>query len=346
MVRRVSRTERLTALLESAIERLEDGDLAAAKLKLNQAARIDPQDPDLLTVQASVAMLEGDPNRALELSDKAVTRAPEDVHVLIAAADIALAADPERSVEYAKRAVDLVDEEDDLINAILILATALCTTGRADEAREALGELASSAIDDPGTIIDIAEAFMHAGDPTTSELWLHRAIDKDDEFAADAWHGIGRCRETKGDRDGMIAAWLETRRRDLALEAAHAPHLEIDDEQLEAIAAAALAELPPEVRKHLVEVPILIEDHPSEERIRDGWDPRLLGIFEGTPLPEQSTLGGAPSITTIHIFRRNLERAADGDPDQLAEDIRVTVLHETAHYFGLDEDDLEKLGLD
>ncbi len=342
----MTRTERLTSLVESAIERLEDGDLPAAKKKLDQAARIDPQDPDLLTVQASVAMIEGDLDRAIELSGKAVERAPEDVHVLIAAADIALSAEPERSVGYARRAIALVEEEDDLVNAILILSEALCATDQPAEARAALGELATSAIDDPASIIDIAGAFLTAEDPTTAELWLRRATDGDDELAADAWHGIGQCREAKGDREGMIAAWLETRRRDAALAPPEDDGEPVPDDELEAIATAALEELPANVIAHLANVPILIEDRPSEHLVKDGWDPRLLGIFEGTPLPEQSTMGGAPTITTIHLFRRNLERVADGDPETLAEEIRVTVLHETAHYFGLDEAELEKLGLD
>ena len=51
------------------------------------------------------------------------------------------------------------------------------------------------------------------------------------------------------------------------------------------------------------------------------------------------------TITNILLFRKNLERAAT-DAAHLVEEIRITVLHETAHYFGLDEDDLEELGLD
>ena len=51
------------------------------------------------------------------------------------------------------------------------------------------------------------------------------------------------------------------------------------------------------------------------------------------------------SPTHIRLFKTNLERSAL-DLDHLAEEVRITVLHETAHYFGLDEDDLIKLGLD
>ncbi|MBP8811944.1 MAG: metallopeptidase family protein, partial [Kofleriaceae bacterium] len=104
--------------------------------------------------------------------------------------------------------------------------------------------------------------------------------------------------------------------------------------------------LPEEVQAKLTNVPILIDDLPSDHLVEDGIDPRLLGVFEGTPMPEESAVGGAPTVTSIHLFRKNLERAGGGDPEAIADEVRTTVLHETAHYFGLDDDELEKLGLD
>jgi len=57
-------------------------------------------------------------------------------------------------------------------------------------------------------------------------------------------------------------------------------------------------------------------------------------------------VGDVPTTAThIRLFKRNLERIAH-DLDDLAEEVRITVLHETAHYFGLEDDDLEKIGLD
>jgi predicted Zn-dependent protease with MMP-like domain len=116
----------------------------------------------------------------------------------------------------------------------------------------------------------------------------------------------------------------------------------ISEDELERIAAATLAELPADVRKRLENVPILIDDLPSRELVADGLDPRLLGLFQGNEMADH---GSAPAVTNIHLFRRNLERVSN-DLDQLAEEVRITVLHETAHYFGLDEDDLEAIGLD
>ena len=52
----------------------------------------------------------------------------------------------------------------------------------------------------------------------------------------------------------------------------------------------------------------------------------------------------ARSLDAIHLFQRNLEAAA-GSREELEDEIRITVLHETAHFFGLEDDDLEAIGL-
>ncbi len=340
----MSRSDRLVSLVESAIACLDEGDVEGAEAKLAQAARIDPQHPDVLSVQASIAAIDGDLERAKDLAGKALERDPENAGLLINAADFALLGmDPEAALDFARRASELVDEESDLVAVVLIMAQAHLALENPAAAREALGELASSAIDDADMILDVAHTHLSAEDPTTAELWLRRLASGDDESAADAWHMIGLCREAKGDAEGMIAAWLETQRRDAA---APAEEPLFNDDEIEDIVTAALEELPPEVHTHLAKVPILIDDRPNEAMVKDGCDPRVLGIFDGTPMPEISNVGGAPTVTTIHIFKANLERTCGEDRELLAEEIRVTVLHETAHYFGLEEEDLEKLGLD
>ncbi len=118
----------------------------------------------------------------------------------------------------------------------------------------------------------------------------------------------------------------------------------ITEDEVEKIATAAFAELPETIRGKLENVPIMIDDVPSEQLVSEGVDPRLLGLFQGTAMPDD-TGAGVPALTTILLFKRNLERVAQ-DREHLEQEIRITVLHETAHYFGLDDEDLEKLGLD
>ena len=89
----------------------------------------------------------------------------------------------------------------------------------------------------------------------------------------------------------------------------------------------ALDALPPDLARGLKNVAVVVEDENTGE-------PGLLGLFEEAPyLPAKVT-----------IYRRPLEAAFGHDPELLEHEIRVTVLHELAHYFGLDEGRLAELG--
>ena len=88
----------------------------------------------------------------------------------------------------------------------------------------------------------------------------------------------------------------------------------------------ALDALPPPIAERLENVAVVVED-------QDPDDPELFGLWQSHEfLPDKIT-----------IFRRPLVRAFP-DPQELEEEIRVTVLHELAHYFGIDEDRLDELG--
>lgn len=108
-----------------------------------------------------------------------------------------------------------------------------------------------------------------------------------------------------------------------------------------------LDRLPKEFRDHLGNLEIVIEKRPSAELMREeGLDPRhdtLYGIYQGVPLPERSLLDPPLLPDKITIFSEPL---LEDFPDQedLHEEIRLTVLHEIAHFFGMDEDEIEDLG--
>ena len=98
---------------------------------------------------------------------------------------------------------------------------------------------------------------------------------------------------------------------------------------------AALDSLPPRLTAALDNVAVVVEDeHPD--------DPDLFGLYEGIPLPERGDMAGALP-DRITIFRLPLEDEF-ADPQELEREIRITVLHELGHYFGLDEDRLAELG--
>ena len=111
--------------------------------------------------------------------------------------------------------------------------------------------------------------------------------------------------------------------------------------------ARVVDRLPKEFRQQLRNVEFIVEDRPSKELLRaEGLDPdqdTLYGIYEGVPLPERSALDPPLLPDKITLFAEPLLQDF-ADPDELREEIRLTVLHEIAHYFGMDEDEIEELG--
>ncbi len=99
---------------------------------------------------------------------------------------------------------------------------------------------------------------------------------------------------------------------------------------------AALDLLPPGLARALENVAVVVEDeHPD--------DPDLFGLYHGVPLPERGSGYSGQLPDRVSIYQAPLEEEFP-DPDELIDEIRITVLHELAHYFGIDEDRIAELG--
>jgi predicted Zn-dependent protease with MMP-like domain len=110
----------------------------------------------------------------------------------------------------------------------------------------------------------------------------------------------------------------------------------VDDAEFEEHVRRALDDLPPQLARAIDNVAVVVRDeHPD--------DPDLFGLYEGVPLPERSSQRSGNLPDRIAIYRRPLVESFD-DPDELEREIRITVLHELAHYFGIDEERLSELG--
>lgn len=111
--------------------------------------------------------------------------------------------------------------------------------------------------------------------------------------------------------------------------------------------AQVLDRLPRQFREQLRNVEFVVERRPSAELLRsEGLDPRmdtLYGLYQGVPLPDRSSLDPPLLPDKISIFAEPLLRDFT-DPEELRDEIRLTVLHEIAHYFGMDEEEVEDLG--
>lgn len=112
--------------------------------------------------------------------------------------------------------------------------------------------------------------------------------------------------------------------------------IDISDERFEQLVDQALASIPDDIMQHISNVVFLIEDlHPD--------NPWILGLYHGVALPNRTFDHTGYLPDTITIYRQALKNFCRTE-EQLVEQTRITVMHEVGHYFGLDEDDLDRLG--
>ena len=114
--------------------------------------------------------------------------------------------------------------------------------------------------------------------------------------------------------------------------------------------------LPDGVRALVEEVPIIVLDRPTPAMARSlGMTEKeareLCGLHSGIAMTERSVEHSGILPTDIHLFREGIVDLAGGweaddAENHIYEEIRITVLHELGHHYGLDEDDLEDLGYD
>ena len=115
--------------------------------------------------------------------------------------------------------------------------------------------------------------------------------------------------------------------------------LDIGQEEFEALVAQALDAIPDELARLVDNVVFVVEDD-----VPDGEEP-LLGLYEGVPLTERGSWYAGVLPDRITVYRRPTLEICDTVED-VVDEVHVTVVHEIAHHFGIDDDRLHELGYD
>lgn len=110
----------------------------------------------------------------------------------------------------------------------------------------------------------------------------------------------------------------------------------VTQEEFEAMINDALDTIPEEFARHMTNMVVLARNVNED-------NPELLGLFSGVPLPEQHANHTGFLPDAVFIYKDTLEAMCTNE-EQLREEVRVTVLHEVGHYFGLEEHELHELG--
>ena len=109
----------------------------------------------------------------------------------------------------------------------------------------------------------------------------------------------------------------------------------VDEARFERLVSDALDSLPEPLGETMENVVVVVEDaHPDED---------LLGLYEGVPLTERQDYGALAMPDRVTVYRLAICAICDSE-QELIEEITVTVVHEVAHHFGIDDDTLHELG--
>jgi predicted Zn-dependent protease with MMP-like domain len=113
--------------------------------------------------------------------------------------------------------------------------------------------------------------------------------------------------------------------------------VELSDDRFAELVEEAFRSVPPELAQLLDNVALFIEDDPPPD------DPDLLGVYDGVALTERDSMYGGVLPDRIVVFRNPTLDICDTEEDVIRE-VRITVVHEIAHHFGIDDDRLHELG--
>lgn len=114
--------------------------------------------------------------------------------------------------------------------------------------------------------------------------------------------------------------------------------MEVSLARFEALVAEALDLIPDELAEAIDNLAVFVVDESPE-------DPDLLGLYDGIPLTDREHYGGMIMPDRISIYRKPICALSD-DEEEIVEQVRITVIHEVAHHFGIDDERLEELGWD
>jgi predicted Zn-dependent protease with MMP-like domain len=122
--------------------------------------------------------------------------------------------------------------------------------------------------------------------------------------------------------------------------------MKLNNKEFDRIVQQAIGRIPEEIRQHLDNILITVQQRPTPEMLAEmGYPPDepLLGIYWGVPLNERSAAEPPLYPDTIFIFKEPLEEMC-ASREELEEEIEITVVHEVAHFLGMSEERLAELG--
>lgn len=336
----------LEEALEKAEMSLEEGEFEQCVAFADQALALSARDTDALYLKGLGLAGLGELEAADEALAAVMAKEPQNVMFMLDAADVKIreADDHERidaGLKLLERAERLARKDEDLMVQLeLLRGIAFSQLGEYQSAIDAFARVLQLDPEHGEAQLERAVALFEIGRFMEAKKAFEKLVR---DYPEEAWnfHYLGLLAERRGEDPEPFFSQA----RALDPEEFPAP-IQLSVEAFDAAVADAIDKLPAHAKPHLANAVISSEAFPSDDDIKEGLSPTILGVFTGTPVDERLFLhAGHHETVRITLFQKNLERFARTRDELLAE-IRITVLHEVGHLLGLDEDELFDRGLD
>ncbi len=334
-------------LLIRARQALDEEHFAQALELVAEARHSNDLSVDLLEVEALAHQSLEQIDLAAGCYRKMIALEPAEPLWKVAYADIVIRSSDEvleaghEATQYLARAAIEAAQLPELLSEVYFLQGVAASLESDHLTASRLFEMATKASEDNlEAVLELALSCFERGDFDRASRLANSLAAQVDEPAL--WQLQGMLAERRGDDS------TEFFERAHAQQPADFPlPVRVTGVEFEQMIAAALDALPPQARAHLSNVVVTAEDFPSLEHLRDEKvSATTLGFYQGDNV--YAVNGAQPENQVsprIVLFQKNLERQADSRA-ALAEEVRLTVLHEVGHLMGLSEEDLFERGLD
>lgn len=262
------------------------------------------------------------------------------------------------------------------LETLLDSAYEMVAAGDLDQAWVLLTRLETEFPDSPEVLALMGDIWMRDGDLDYALELYDRAVEIDDEWSdgftaranclaemgqiEEAWADVERAIDLDPDNPEahfVRGILLDIDRRFKKAEEEYRLAHELDPDgfavpiriprrEFDAVVSQAIKRLPSEFRDRMLGVQIFVSEMPDPSLTVNGlWQPLLLGLFDGPMTTEVTLMDAVPHPPPrIHLFQRNIERMCR-TRQELLEEIEITLQHEVGHYFGLDEEQLDRVNL-
>lgn len=332
----------VSQLLDQVEEAFEQEDPDRAEELCNEILKLDENNVDARVFLADIALEDGDFETVITLGKEVLALDEHNDEVRLLMAEAYLLDDrPEETLELCDV---MLRKNPNNLEARFCLAEALLEMGGAKEAADLYESIVDEQPDNMAAMLGLGVAFYESCQFDLALQALEEVLEQEPDMA-DAHFHIGLIHERKGN----TAAAAKSFKRAASIDSeAYPPPFKVSVKDFERVVEDVLKGFPKRLRDALSNVTISVEEIPSDAELLAGetpLSPNIWGLFRGNTHSELTggdVLAGLPS--EIVLFRANLARSV-ANRSELLDEIRVTLLHEIAHYLDLDEEQVEALGL-